>query len=99
MSMWECEFKLTRETNDKMRRYVAGSKLVSPLQAGDAYYGGRTEEFKLYNTLQTILAYNTIIITKYECIIKYKVLPPNELHITALPTGCNGKFLFGLCKS
>lgn len=48
MSIWECEFKHQLETNMAMKQYIQSLDFVSPLEPRDAFFGGRTEAFKLY---------------------------------------------------
>lgn len=38
-------------------------------------------------------------VSQYEGIIKCKVIPPRGLYFPVLPTKCNGKLLFGLCRT
>lgn len=47
---WECEFKRELEKSSEMRQYVNSLELVSPLEPRDAFFGGRTEGFQLYET-------------------------------------------------
>ena len=46
--IWECEFKKELENNAAMKCYIENLDLVTPLAPRDAFYGGRTEAFKLY---------------------------------------------------
>lgn len=38
-------------------------------------------------------------VSQYEGIFKCKVIPPRGLYFPVLPTKCNGKLLFGLCRT
>jgi hypothetical protein len=38
-------------------------------------------------------------VNKYEGLIKCKLLPPRKLYIPVLPTKCNGKLIFTLCRT
>lgn len=46
--IWECDFKQELATNLAMKQYIQGLEIVSPLEPRDAFFGGRTEGFKLY---------------------------------------------------
>ena len=48
ISMWECQFKLELECNSSMKQYIQALDFVTPLEPRDAFYGGRTEAFTLY---------------------------------------------------
>lgn len=45
---WECDFKHDMENNAAMKQYIQSLDFVSPLEPRDAFYGGRTEAFNLY---------------------------------------------------
>lgn len=47
-SIWECDFKQQLENDQAMKIYVDALEIVSPLEPREAFYGGRTEGFKLY---------------------------------------------------
>lgn len=127
VSIWECEFKQDIETNLAIKQYVHNLEMVGPLEPRDAFFGGRTDAFKLYEEASEIkqikyydvtslypcvnktgkipvghpqiITENFKDISKYEGIIKCKVLPPMGLHIPLLPLKCNGKLMFSLCRS
>ena len=42
VEMWECELKKEMEHDEDLKRYFEEYELVDPLQACDAFYGGRT---------------------------------------------------------
>lgn len=46
--IWECDFKSELKSNVAMRQYIESLEIVTPLEPRDAFYGGRTEAFKLY---------------------------------------------------
>ncbi|XP_045197429.2 uncharacterized protein LOC123552109 [Mercenaria mercenaria] len=46
-----------------------------------------------------IITENIEDINNYEGLIKCKVLPPKKLYIPVLPTKCNGKLMFSLCRT
>lgn len=46
--IWECDFKSELTSNVAMRQYIESLESVTPLEPRDAFYGGRTEAFKLY---------------------------------------------------
>lgn len=48
VSIWECDFKRDMEKDEDMKEYVDSLEIVSPLEPRDAFFGGRTEAFKLY---------------------------------------------------
>lgn len=45
---WECDFKREIDENVELRQYITSLELVFPLEPRDAFYGGRTEGFKLF---------------------------------------------------
>ena len=45
---WECEFDKEIAENERIREIVNQTDIVTPLEPRDAFYGGRTEAFKLY---------------------------------------------------
>ena len=47
VEMWECDLKKEMEHDEDMKRYFEEYELVDPLQARDAFYGGRTNAAKL----------------------------------------------------
>ena len=125
--IWECEFKTELLSNSNMRQFINSLEVVTPLEPRDAFYGGRTEAFKLYAEATPeqqiryydvtslypfinktgkipvghpqILTENFDDIHQYEGLIKCKVLPPRKLYAPVLPAKCNGKLIFGLCRT
>ena len=45
---WECEFDREVRENDTLRNCVQQSEMINPLEPRDAFYGGRTEAFTLF---------------------------------------------------
>ena len=45
---WECEFDREVPENDTLRNCVQQSEMINPLEPRDAFYGGRTEAFTLF---------------------------------------------------
>jgi hypothetical protein len=45
---WECEFGREVRENDTLRNFVKQSEMINPLELRDAFYGGRTEAFTLF---------------------------------------------------
>lgn len=54
-SMWECDFKKETETSTDLQEFMRSLDIILPLEPRDAFYGGRTEGFKLMKKLQTLL--------------------------------------------
>ena len=52
VQMWESDFDKEVESNAEMKLFVEQLELVSPLQPRDAFFGGRTEAFKLHAEAQ-----------------------------------------------
>ena len=52
VEMWECELKKEIEHDEDLKRYFEEYELVDPLQARDAFYGGRTNAAKLLHECQ-----------------------------------------------
>ena len=48
ISMWECDFTQQLSENKDLKRFVDTLDIVSPIEPRDAFYGGRTEAFKLF---------------------------------------------------
>lgn len=46
--IWECGFRKELERNSVIKKYIQTLELVEPLEPTDAFYGGHTEAFKLY---------------------------------------------------
>jgi hypothetical protein len=44
----ECEFDREVRENDTLRNCVQQSEMINPLEPRDAFHGGRTEEFTLF---------------------------------------------------
>lgn len=45
--MWECDFDRQCKENTLLNNHVITSEIVPPLEPNDAFYGGRTEVFRL----------------------------------------------------
>lgn len=45
---WEYDFKRDIEKNTDMKEYILSLEIFTPLEPRDAFFGGRTEAFKLY---------------------------------------------------
>ena len=46
--MWECNFKKELETCKELQEMIRSLDIILPLEAREAFYGGRTEGFNLY---------------------------------------------------
>jgi hypothetical protein len=51
---FECEFDREARENDTLRNFVQQSEMINPLESRDAFYGGRTEAFTLFQKDQDI---------------------------------------------
>jgi hypothetical protein len=47
--IWECEFDRNIREDAEIKRFVDSIDIVTPLEPRDAFFGGRTEAFKLYH--------------------------------------------------
>jgi hypothetical protein len=68
VSIWECEFKDRLKGDVEFRENVRSLKIAPPLEPGDAFYGGRTEGFKLYaeaNDTEKIKYYDVTSLNPY----------------------------------
>jgi hypothetical protein len=54
VGMWECEFDREVRENDTLRNCVQQSEMINPLEHRDAFYGGNTEAFTLFQKDQDI---------------------------------------------
>ena len=52
VEMMECDLVEEMKHDEDMRRYFEEHELVDPLQARDAFYGGRTNAAKLFHECQ-----------------------------------------------
>lgn len=48
LHIWESDFDRTIESTEEMKSFIVHLEIASPLQLRDAFYGGRTEGFKLH---------------------------------------------------
>lgn len=112
ISIWECEFDKEIKQNKSMKEYVDSIEIITPLELRDAFYGRRTESFKLYHE-----STNTLSIQYYDATSLYSYINksgkavlghPNIIteNIDSLanyeglmPAKCNGKLLFPLCRT
>ncbi|XP_052778720.1 uncharacterized protein LOC128216186 [Mya arenaria] len=127
VSKWECDFKKEIQDVPGLQEFIKYVNIVTPLEPRDAFYGGRTEGFKLYEEASKdqeinyydvtslypyvnktgkiplghpeIVTENFKDITKYEGLIKCKIVPPRGLYLPVLPMKSYGKLLFSLCRS
>ena len=77
ITIWECQFDKEIKENKQISEFIENLDITSPLPPREAFYGGRTEGFKLYeeaNDKQTIKYYDvtslypfTIKCQKYVC--------------------------------
>ena len=49
VTKWECQFEDDMKTSEDIKTFVNNLDIVTPLEPRDAFYGGRTEAFKLYS--------------------------------------------------
>ena len=47
--MWECAWDKLVSTNPAVKEFVKAHPYIERLSPRDAFYGGRTENFKLYH--------------------------------------------------
>ena len=52
IEMWECDLLKEMEHDEDVKRYFEEYEIVDPLQARDAFYGGRTNAAKLLHECQ-----------------------------------------------
>jgi hypothetical protein len=56
---WECEFDREVRENDTLRNFVQQSEMINPLEPRDAFYGGRTEAFTLFQKDQDSVIFSS----------------------------------------
>ncbi|MCP4474190.1 MAG: hypothetical protein GY821_06415 [Gammaproteobacteria bacterium] len=49
---WECQLRKELKADPEMADFFDGIELVGPMDARDAFYGGRTNSAKLYHKCQ-----------------------------------------------
>jgi hypothetical protein len=49
VTMWGCDWLKVKQKNSSVKALVDSMKLTSPLNPRDAFYGGRTETFKIWS--------------------------------------------------
>ncbi len=59
-SVWACQWKKLKEENEKVREEVKLLGWVPPLNPRDAFFGGRTEAFKLSSTPGDVIGYEDV---------------------------------------
>jgi hypothetical protein len=62
---WECEFDREVRENDTLRNCVQQSEMINPLELRDAFYGGRTEVFTLFQKDQDISYFDVTSLYPY----------------------------------
>jgi len=73
ISIWECEFDKEIEQNKTIKEYVDSIEIITPLGPRDAFYGGRTEAFKLYHESTNTESIHYYYVTSlYPYINKYR---------------------------
>jgi hypothetical protein len=59
-TMWACKWKKLKEDDPEIRKQVSSLEWVSPLNPRDAFFGGRTECFKLLSQPGDALGYEDV---------------------------------------
>ncbi|XP_052817114.1 uncharacterized protein LOC128243395 [Mya arenaria] len=73
---WECDFKNDMEVNLDMKQYIQKLEFVGPLEPRDAFFGGRTEGFKLYEEASSEQEINYYDVTSlYPYVNKTRKIP------------------------
>ncbi len=57
-SIWGCQWKAMKDENESVRAFMAKMSVPRPLNPRDAFYGGRTEAFKLHK--EGVMAYEDV---------------------------------------
>ena len=68
ITMWECHFEKEIKKNIEIKEFIDNIEMATPLDPRDAFYGGRTEGFKLYeeaNQQQEIKYYDVTSLYPY----------------------------------
>jgi len=80
--IWECDFKKLLESRPAMTEHIQSLEIVPPLEPRDAFYGGRTEAFKMYAeaTDETQIKYFDVT-SLYPFINKTGKIPMGHPHI------------------
>ncbi len=112
-SIWGCEWREIKHEDPDVFEKVKAMKLPKPLNPRDAFYGGRTETFKILSKQGTRMAYDDVTslypwvnsgmhfkeISEYFGLVKCSILPPRKLYVPVLPVHASGKLLFPLCRT
>ncbi|MCG8432162.1 MAG: hypothetical protein MJA29_13455, partial [Candidatus Omnitrophica bacterium] len=76
VEMWESDYDRELKTNKDMRTYVDKQNITEPLQPRDAFFGGRTECFKLFHEAEEGQKIRYVDFTSlYPYVNKYKKYP------------------------
>jgi len=97
--MWECEWDQLKQTRSDVQAYVASLQFVDPLNARDAFCGGRSNASKLYHCVtpgQTIhyIDYTSL----YPWVNKTCVYPKGHPQFMSQPGHTNIHNYFGFVK-
>ena len=92
ISVRECDFKRDMGSDVNMKHYIQSLEIVSPLEPRDAFFGGRTEAFKLYEdaTVEKYTKYYDVT-SLYPFVNKTGKIPLGHPEIITLKTSVSTK--------
>lgn len=80
--MWESDFDRAVESAEEMKSFIENLEMISPLEPRDAFYGGRTEAFKVHAEADENTDIKYFDVTSlYPCVNKTGKIPFGRLKI------------------
>lgn len=93
---WGCDFKRELEKDLVMKQYIQSLDIVTPLEPRDAFFGGRTEGFQLYEEASDTKTINYYDVTSlYPWVNKIGKIPLG--HPKVITENFQDVLLRGLC--
>ena len=99
-TMWECEWAALKKDDANVKAFLKNYRYPQPLNPRDAFYGGRTNAYKLYHqcTDDEVICYYDFK-SLYPFVNKYCMYPVGHPLIISQPPVANGlAHFFGLAR-
>ena len=99
VEMWECHWNKLKQTDPQIKQFVAELNLIEPLQPRDAFFGGRTNAFKLHHICEQGEKIEYVdYMSLYPWCNKYSEYPEGHPEFILNPPGTELHQWFGLAK-